>query len=949
MIKKNLFVFIPILIISIFFSACDKDSAAKYGSLGAPDDEIPLNPELRYGTLPSGLKYFIFENKKPENRALITLAVNAGSVLEEENERGIAHFVEHMAFNSTERFPGTEVVEYLRSLGMRFGADVNAYTSFDRTVYGIEVPVEVDELGNKKLPEKALAIIDDWTRAINFFEKDVNNERPIILEEYRMRLGAGDRASRELLALLFAGSKYAERRPIGLPEVIEGAPADELKEFYKKWYKAANMAIIFSGDFDGAKTEASLAEHFKIEPDKDTGANPVFELPAPQKGSIVTKRWTDNEITQTFISFYYKMKWKPEGNKLRDFRESLLDNLIDTIISERWTDAEHKSETPFFSAYSGKWRTVNTSLHFALGGAAKSGKFKEAFSALLMEKERLLRYGVHKSELERAKKTLISDMETALAEKEKRHSANFIDSLTEFFLRGSPFPGIEWELNAARELLPNIDTKDLNAIIKTYFEGDDLLVFVTANSAEESEIPSEEELKELVVLAKKAKVQPLPEASLSSSLLKTPPRAGSITKEETDEASGVVIWTLSNGAKLLLKQTNNQNDQIVLSAIASGGNVSAPLDALISAKLSAELAAASGIGEYKLSKLNKMLAGKQVSLSFSNSYFSRGIEGTSTRGDLPVFFELLYMGFTSPRHDEEMAQILKDEYKTTLTQRRENPETYFNEELQRLIYNSPYMSPLEPEDLDKLDTKKAALWTAYCRNPADYVFCFTGNIDFDDMRPLVETYLASIPEGEPFDTKTDFKIEFPHTVDKTLFKGKEDKSWVFLGHFLGHEWNLEEAMTAEVLSEYLEITLIQEIREKLGGVYGIWPDFSLARTPLPGKLSGEIYFNCSPARVEELTNAVEAELAKIAAGRINQETLKKAKDALIKEWESALEQNNYVARRLVSYAVIFEIPLETLFLRNKLYEAVTAEKLKNITALLLKQGLVRAVLYPSSS
>ncbi|MDR2468476.1 MAG: insulinase family protein [Spirochaetaceae bacterium] len=944
MIKKYWY---ALIITALVMANCARN-ANIYRELGSADTPIPLYSEVRTGMLVSGLKYYILENKKPENRAYITLAVNTGSVQEDDDEQGLAHFVEHMAFAGTERFPGDEVVEYLRTLGMRFGADVNAYTSFDNTVYGIEVPVTVDEAGGKTLPPRALAIIDDWTHAVAFTEKDTDEERSVIMEEYRARLGSSERASRELLKELFAGSKYAERRPIGLPEIFETAPAEKLKEFYRKWYRADNMALIFVGDFDGAALEADLENHFSIHAPEAPLKLPAYDLPAPKKGTVNAHIFTDSEITTTYISLYYKQRWIPAGTTLKDFRAAIIDNLIDSIISERWTDMEHQPETPFFSAYSGKMRAVARSRHVALGAAVKAGRFNDAFAALLREKERFVRYGFLEGELERAKTALISNMETALAEKEKRNSERYVTVLTELFLKNEDFPGIEWELNAAQLLLDGITVRDLNRMIKDYFIDDDLLVFITANSAEQDALPSQDELVSMVRTSKKEKLEKPVEDALSSDLLPEMPRQGSISSEDRDEATETLMWTLSNGVKVLIKPTQNQNDEIILNAVARGGISSSPQDTLISARLAAELAAASGLGNWKLPDLAKKLAGKQVSLSFSTSTFTRSIEGRSTAGDLPTLFELLYLGFTAPRHDEDTAAILKEEYLTLLAQRQENPEAYFNDELIRLVYNNnPYYKPLETADIATFDISAAAAWTRRSRNPADYTFVFAGNADPAVIRPLIETYLASIPPRMAFNMWDDPKISFPQTVDKSWQKGKEDKSIVYLGHIAQKSWSLAEAMTAEMLGEYLDITLTQEIREKLGGVYSVSPEAGLSPTPPPGELALQVYFACAPGRVEELTNAIEAEFAKIAGGIINGGTLSKARSALIKNWEKSMESNSYIARRYASYSTIFNIPLNTLSQRPALYEAVTPEAMQTMTRELLRHGLIRAVLYPA--
>ncbi|MDR2481103.1 MAG: insulinase family protein [Spirochaetaceae bacterium] len=943
MLLNKLFFKAAAFAVCVVFAGC----VQKYGSLGNAGTQVPLNSNVREGVLPSGLKYYILENKKPENRAFITLAVNAGSVLEEDDEQGLAHFVEHMAFDGTEHFPGTEVVEYLRSLGMRFGAHVNAYTSFDRTVYGITVPVSTNDDGKKVMPERALQIIDDWTHAITFTQKDVDEERPIILEEERLRRGAMNRALRVFFPMIFEGSKYAERLPIGLPDVIKSAPPERLRTFYEKWYRADNMALIFVGDFDGEELEKTLAGTFTM-PAARTPLNiPEYDLPPPEKGKIVAEIFTDPELTMPDISLYYKRQWSEQGNTLKDFRNLLIDSLIVSMIGERFTSATYDPDTPYFDAVAGNQRITKRSLHYLMGATAKSGLIKETLCALLRQKESIERFGFLKSEIERAKETLLSDFETAVAEREKTNSSTYVDLLTEMFLSENPFPDVTWRLDAARVMFQSVNAEEIHKAVKDYFSSDDLLVFIDTNTKDEGFLPSLDEIVEIVYQSKKEKIEKPKENTISGELLDSKPKNGKIISEDIDKESDTVIWKLSNGVKVLLKSTENQNEQIVMSAAARGGITNAPPQDLISVKFADEIVNASGYGKWELPEIIKKLAGKQVSLSFNTDMFTRSIEGFSTIGDIKTFFELLYMGFTAPRIDEKTAGVIKDTSRTRLAQHSDSPEGVFSDEITKIAHSeNPYFMPVTVEDLEKINLDTIKTWTARCRNPSDYTFVFVGNIDNDVMRPLVETYLASIPDGTPFGEWKNPNIIFPRNVDKAVYKGKEEKSYVYMGHLGVKTWSMEDSMTADMLSEYLNIVLIQEIREKRGGVYSVSPNLTLSPLFPPGELALQVYFACDPNRVNELDSAIEAELAKIASGAISNETFNKAKLALIKNWESSMQSDNYISRRFSSYAAIFNIPLSYVYKRPEFYENVTAASMQALMKEVLQNGLVRAVLYP---
>ena len=389
--------------------------SALYGSLGGPEELLPEKADLRKGMLANGLRYYILPNSVPAGRAYLTLAVNAGSILENDDERGLAHFVEHMAFNGTSRFPGMELISYLRSLGMRFGPEVNAYTSYEETVYGIETPVEVDKDGIKRIPERALAILDDWTWAISFNPDVVDKERSVILEEYRTRLGAQERVRRQLLPIIFRGSRFADRNPIGLPEVIQSASAEKLKSFYHSWYRPDNMAIILVGDFDGAQLEKELSAHFTIPAAAAPFTRPYYELPGPQKGAITTAIITDEELPYATVYLYYKRAPKAMSGTLYHYRERLTDYLVEMMLDFRYEEKTSGENTPYTAAGAWNRRFGQQSRYYIMAANTKAERGGETLQALLLEKERLLRYGFTQAELSRAKAALLSSLEMAAA------------------------------------------------------------------------------------------------------------------------------------------------------------------------------------------------------------------------------------------------------------------------------------------------------------------------------------------------------------------------------------------------------------------------------------------------------------------------------------------------------------------------------------------------------
>ncbi|MDR2053129.1 MAG: insulinase family protein, partial [Treponema sp.] len=909
-----------------------------YGGLGKPEDPVPFMDKVRTGVLPNGLRYYILPNARPENRAFLTLAVNAGSVLEEDDEQGLAHFVEHMAFNGTKRFPEAELLNYLRSLGMRFGPDVNAYTSFDATVFGIEVPVETGSDGLKHIPAKALDVIDDWTHAITFAPADVDDERAVIMEELRSRLGAGERIQRKLMPILLHGSPYADRLPIGLPDIIMNAPASKLENFYRKWYRTDNMAVILAGDFDGAALEAELPPRFTAPAPRDPLNRPCYELPAPRRDNFRAEIIADEEYPYTRIDAYYKGTPRPLEGTLRSYRDGVMDYLIAEIMSGRFDEAILKPQTPYTNAGAWDMRYGRESNFRVLTAVAKPGMARESFREIMLEKESLVRYGFTSAEIDRAKRSALSALSRAVSEQDREESGNYIYSLTEHFLQGQNAAGAEWELDAVTRLLPGIGAEELGQRLKSYYDTGDLTVVVTGSESERANLPGEAEIRRIIADVKRAKIKRPAEVVISGELLDREPVPGAITGETVDE-TGAVLWDLSNGARIILKPTNNKNNEIILHATARGGTTAVPEAGFISASLAAEMASSSGLGPYSRTELVQKLADKQVSVSFSTGSFTRSIDGSATAGDLKSLFELVYLTFTRPRVDTDAVQALLDQYRTSLIRRGENPEDVFYDEIARIIYDNDYrFAPMRLEDLEKADIAAARSFLARALNPADYTFVFTGNLDTDVLRSYAETYLSSIPSGESWNSFAGVEIKRPQKNLKTVYKGREEKSIVFQGWFMPAAFNVTDSIKASVLNEYMDIVLTEEIREKLGGVYSVWTDSSLSALPPPGELVMENIFYCDPGRAEELCDAIIRQIESVATGTINGDTFTKAVEALKKAHENALQQNSFIAGYYANLAVVFNQPLSTLDKRPALYDAVRPEDLGDICRKLLPRG-----------
>jgi len=884
----------------------------------------------------------------PENRAFIRLVVNAGSLQEEDHEQGLAHFVEHMAFRGTERFPEAELINYLRSLGMRMGPDVNAFVSFDRTVYRIEVPVETDENGTRIIPPTALAIIDDWSRAVTFDPEAVETERLVVIEEYRVRLGAAERIRRDWLPVLFRGSRFAERMPIGQLEIIETATVEDLINFYRTWYQADNMALIFVGDFDGQALRDSLAEHFLIEAPETPTPQPRFDLPEPRRGNLETLVLTDPELTFTQVMLYFRRSREERRGDLAAFRQGIIDHLIQNMMSFRFGDAIVDPQTPFMNASASTSRQGFSSRFYIMSAISKSQRSEETLTELLRAKESIRRYGFTNAEITLAKETLLSHYQRLVQERDRRNSGTFVNLLTSYFMVGGGLPDVEWELEAIRQLLPGIRARDINATIRNYFVTNDIQVFIFAPESERDTLPGDERIRQLVTQRARMSVERPVQRVIGDRLLPASPQPGEIVSRGVDAETGAVIWELGNGARVILYPTENRNDEIVLNAMARGGTVCFGND--VSARLAVEMMQVSGLGPWSRPDLARQVAARQVSLSYSVGNYTRGFQGSSTTGDLQTLFEMIHLNFTEPRIDGEAVEAMMGRLRTSLALRGENPRTVFSDEINRTVTQGhPAFRPLELGDLDRVDANAALDFLRRGLNPADFTFVFIGNLTPDLMATYVETYLASIapfPEGARWNSWTDPNIVRPGRVERNVYRGMEEQSTVHMAWFAQGTFTERLSIETQVLNEYLRVRLNDEIRENLGGVYGISASVSISPAPR-GEMSMRIQFGCDPRRVEELSSAVLALLDEAARATV-QSVFDGAVEALHQGWELSMQNNAFIASSYANSSVLLNLPLSRLHRRPGYFDSVTPADIQRVAAQLLQNGPVKVVLFPEA-
>lgn len=860
----------------------------------APVDELdrplPLDARVTRGKLDNGLTYYVLRHQKPEKRAQVWLAVNAGSVLEDEDQRGLAHFVEHMGFNGTKRFPKQQLVDFLEKSGVRFGADLNAYTSFDETVYTLQVPTHDSEVLNR-----SLSVLRDWADGIVFEPAEVEKERGVVLEEWRLGRGARMRLFDKQAPVLFHRSKYAERLTIGKREVIEKASRDALVRYYRDWYRPDLMAVVAVGDFDPTAVEARIKSEFaSLGAPAKPRPRPVVTLPKHDQTLVSIE--TDPEMPTTTVAVVSKLPHRPETSA-RDYRRAVTEQLVDAMLGARLDEIRRKPDAPFLSASSSTSGLLRTADSFRQSATVKEDGVLVGMGALLEETLRVERHGFTKTELERAKSQLLRNFQQAVKERDKRDGGEFAAEVVRHFFEAEAMPGREAELALVEKFLPGIELGELNALVKSLGAGSRVLVVTgPAKMAK----PSADALLALHREVASRKIEAYVDAGPSVPLLKDQPARGSVTKTRSIPEIGVTEWTLSNGARVVVKPTDFSNDQVRVSAFSPGGH-SLVKDADFDATRFADVVVGQGgLGPFDAVQLRKALSGKLVSVNASIGELEEGLSGRAAPADLETLMQMVHLAFVAPRRDPEAFAAWRVREIESVKNRRLSPEgTFFEEMALFTTQNHPRRRPTTPEVVQKIDLDKAlAVYKDRFADASDFTFVFVGNVELERLQPLVETYLGSLPNKKRKETWRDVKVSLPAGVKtKVVKKGTEPKAMVSLTFHGSEKWSRDTENDMRMLGEVLRLRLRQVLREDMGGVYGVQVGGGITRRPRQEYRFG-VTFGCAPENVEKLKQAVFDEIAAIQKNGISADYIAKVKEARRRAHETELRDNGYWLREL---------------------------------------------------
>jgi len=901
---------------------------------------LPIDPGVTVGTLDNGLRYYVRANRRPENRAELRLVVNAGSILEDEDQQGLAHLLEHMAFNGTANFEKQELVRYLESIGMSFGPEVNAYTSFDETVYMLQVPTDDPEILST-----AFQILEDWAHLVSLDGDEIDLERGVVLEEWRLGRGASARMLDEQLPVLFQGSRYAQRLPIGKVEVLESFPHESIRRFYRDWYRPDLMAVVAVGDFDPEEVEAAIRDRFSRLP-APQDPRPRAEYDVPGHDETLFAIASDVEATGSQVAILYKQPVE-DRSTMAGYRELLVERLVSSMLNARLFEITQQEDPPFLAAGTARGRFVRTSAFVQVAALVADGGIQGGMEAILSEAERAARHGFSPSELEREKANLLRGLEQTHADRENQPSSRFADEYVGHFLQGEPAPGIEFEFRAAQALLPAVSVEDANRVARGWLDARNRVVLVSSPEKEGLAVPTEAELASVFGDVLALELAPYEDTTPEEPLLAEAPAPGPVVEERSVPEVDLTEWTLANGVRVVLKPTDFKKDEVLVRAFSPGGHSLSSLEDYMSASMADQIVVMGGVGAFSMVDLQRKLAGKAAGVSPSIGELSEGLSGGASPQDLETLFQLIHLYFTAPRKDEVAFRALQGQMGAVLANRSASPLAAFQDTLLvTMAQGHPRARPLTQETFQEIDLDRAFdFYRDRFADASDFTFVLVGALDPLEIRPLVETYLGSLPTLARQESWVDLGMAPPAgIVEKAVVKGVEPQSQtriIFTGPF---EYNRENRLGIRILTTVLETRLREVIREELSGTYGVSVGRSYALFPDP-RYSISVSFGSDPDRAEELAEAVLSEIRSLQDNGPSPEDVRSAVEQERRTRETDLQENGWWVTQLSFSYEYGQDP--RLLLDESLLPGVTQGTVRRDARLWLRlDNYVKATLFP---
>ena len=861
----------------------------------ALSQQMPVDPEAALGTLPNGLRYYVRVNQRPARRAELRLVVKAGSVLEDDDQLGLAHFVEHMEVEGTRNFPRQGIVDFLGSIGIGLGPDANAATSFDHTQYSLRVPTDVPGV-----LDRALQVLDDWAQAATFDPDAIERQRGIVLSEWRRNLGAGERTQDKILKAQLEGSRYAERSPIGKPDSIQRAQREQLLRFYRDWYRPDLMAVIVVGDVDRDAVVKMVRDRFSSLTSPATKRpRPAFDVPE-RPGTRVTVV-TDQETTVTAVALSNLRPARNQGT-VGGYRDIMLDQLFGSMLDARLDEIGQRENAPFLRAAADRhlFSMPRTKDEAVLQALVSNDGVARGLEALVTELERVAKFGFTAPELARAKQARMLAYERVVTESPDRESASRADEYTRNFLQDEALPTIWQELAFHRRFVPGITLEEINALASQWFPDQNRHVIVTAPEAAGVTLPDQQQLAAVVKAAMSKKLEPYVEAATADALMDESPKRGSIVKTTARPEAGITEWTLSNGAAVVLKPTTLKEDQILFRATALGGTSLASDADFISARAADDIVPAGGVGKFNAVALDRMLSGKAVAVRPFIREIEQGMTGGSTPQDLETMFQLIHLRFTQPRADPAAFSAVASQARGLLANQLASPDVVFNQTVDSALSgNSARRQPETPATVEKWDLAKSmAFYKARFADASGFTFVFVGSFTPEAIKPLVETYIATLPATRAGETFKDLGIRPPTgVVEKVVQKGIAPKSQVAIVFSGPFEYDDRHVLALRAMTMVLQSRLFDTIRQELGGTYSIEVNPESDKLPRP-EFNVRIEWTCDPSQTTSLVKRVFDEINFVRTTTFSPGQVGRIKDVLQREFERSSQDNAYLLNQI---------------------------------------------------
>jgi zinc protease len=907
-----------------------------------PDKELPVDPKVTIGKLDNGFTYYIRENHKPEKRVELRLAVNAGSILEDDDQLGLAHFVEHMCFNGTKHFEKNELVEYLQSIGMRFGPEINAYTSFDETVYMLTIPSD-----SSHLVDQGFLVMEDWAHYVTMEDEEIDKERGVIIEEWRLGQGPWQRMRDEFLPVLLKDSHYADRLPIGKKEIIENCDYETLRRFYHDWYRPDLMALIVVGDIDAEIVEQKIIDHFsELSAPENSKERKEYDVP-DQAGTLVNVS-TDVEAPASVVRVFYKEDAK-EFITYADYLELLRYSYFTGMLNRRLVELTEDEDPPFIGA-NFQYGSFAARSKSALQGYALVGErgIERGLEALLTENERVSRFGFTQGEFDRFKMDLLKRYQNIYNERDKTESNQLADEYIRNYLEDEPIPGIEFEYEFVKSNIDNITLEEINSLAQDLISDDNRVIIVNAPEKEDLSIPGEEEILAVAAAVSNMELEPYEDNISGTELMTEIPAPGEIVKLDILAELGALDLTLSNGARVILKPTDFKNDEVLFTAFSLGGHSVYPDSDHFTALNTDGIIKESGVSKFSNTDIKKILAGKTVYVAPSIGYETESIMGQTKTSDIESMLQLIYLNFTDPRVDEAAFNSYISKRKDLYQNLIKEPRNYFYDQYYRIrAQNHPRGDYIpKPEDWDGIDYNRAIeIYKDRFSDAGNFTFLFVGAFSIDSIKPMIEQYIASLPTIDREETYVDLGIRPPAAMEiHNVYKGNDPKSMAIIYFEQEAPWNKRDAFFVKELGEILGFIYIEKLREEMSGVYTVRANSSLDKIPYEHS-SLQILIPCSPENVDSLVDVAIGELITIQKSGVEEKEIIKARETRRRQLETNSETNNFWLNAIQS-TILTDGNLDSVT-DEELIEQITSKEIQRVANEYFNSGkYLLVVLYP---